>query len=209
MTRPFPPKSRLLYDLAQSGKLKKPLKKLKNCDPMGYGTQVYCYAKSSKYVLKLAPLSISSVVSMGTVEAFKKKVDTLSEYFSPIKKIIYLDKYSFIYKQERCTHISLGKNNAKQLSEYVIDLCKFMLRNNAVVCDLGTHNIGLYKGHYKLFDFHGIKTVDTFSHQLLLININKFINVLGMHIDTVKEIYGLKLGKLQKEPIPSNISGGT
>lgn len=180
-------KSKRLYNLYKAGKLKKSLLylKRKKYSLLGCGTQVYAYSNpNSKYVLKLCPNSIN--IMKNKQINMLKHVKNLDKYFVPIKDIVYKDKYVFIYKQYKCTRFHLkNNNNINEICKFIINLVIFMIKTNIIIADLGTHNIGIYKGTYYVFDYHSIYNLDTIDKNKLIKNINKFIKYKDLHINDI------------------------
>ena len=177
-----------LYLLYKEGKLESPLSFLRKRDYrlLGYGTQVYAYSKNGgRYVLKLCPNSINimkhkQINSLGTIK-------NINNYFAKIINIVYKDDNVFIYKQRLCKRFRLhNNNNIKKICEFIIKLTIFMIKNNTLVSDLGTHNMGIYKNRYLIFDYHTIYNLETVNKVKLIKNINKFINVINLHIDNIE-----------------------
>lgn len=155
----------LLY---KTGKLQSVLKqfkkKINEKTFVGAGTNVSVFSyKNGKQVLKLCPANIPYFRRYGQVGAhmgltpaqqFKEHINSLGNFFLPIKEIFYEDENVFIYIQDKCER--LKHNITPHVVAEFFQLIQFMLKRNILLTDLAPNNIGLLNGHIVLFDYHGL-----------------------------------------------------
>ena len=116
--------------------------------------------KEGKQILKLCMKQIGYFKRYGqggTNEAqqFQEHINSLSEYFVPVEKILYEDENVFVYTQNRC-QLMKKERISPRIVIGVFQMVQFMLLKNILVTDLSPHNLGLLNGRVVIFDYHGL-----------------------------------------------------
>ena len=138
--------------------LEKPYNILKCYKYVGNGVQATTFHDKNKHIVyKLVPMDIKyyNNFTKDTPNDMKKKIEKHKLYFLKINKIIYHNKYLFIYTQRYSKCINI--NDSSQYVFLSIILLVLYLINNHIMCDdISPHNITMYKENVLMFDYHGL-----------------------------------------------------
>jgi hypothetical protein len=124
---------------------------------IGYGHDASCFSYTKKLVLKLCTKQTQyfKYFDPATPENLHHLVSSLTPLLLPIKEILYEDKNVFVYTQPFCQ-----KFNIHQLSQqylYEIIQIEFQLFQQNVSASTSIHNLGIYKNHIVIFDYHDLR----------------------------------------------------
>lgn len=111
-------------------------------------------------VLKLVPKTIRFFQHFGnkgptSANEFQKYINHLDPFFLPVDEILYEDDNVFIYTQRKCQLLNTKTINTGVVID-VFRLIQFMLLSDILLTDLAPHNLGIYKDHVLVFDYHGL-----------------------------------------------------
>ena len=124
---------------------------------LGCGGDACCFEYDSNQVFKICGKHMDFFKAFGTNSAkkFKKIADQIN-FFLPINKIIYEDKYVFVYLQDKCTRAD-RKHTSKSLSFTILRFLIEMIESDIVIRP-GMHNLGIHNATNSLimFDYHAI-----------------------------------------------------
>ena len=169
--------SKNLILLYKEGKLDRVLKRFKSeiseKNFMGAGTHVATYRyKGGHQVLKLCPKNIPyfqhfplQLTSRSHAQQFKKHINVLSPYLSPVRDILYEDEIVFIYTQDTCRRFDISDMTPKILLK-ILKTVNFLIKNNLLLTDLAPNNFGFLGDDIVLFDYHDLQPLTDDGRQL-------------------------------------------
>ena len=148
--------------------LKKFKKEINEKTFLGAGCDASGFIYGKKEVLKICPKTIgyfrkSGLNGENLGNRFQEHINSLFPYFLPINQIIYEDDKILIYTQYFCQKVTREKISEKKVST-IFQMVKLMLENNCISTDIGLHNMGMHKGHFVLFDYHGMHPIMKNGH---------------------------------------------
>lgn len=131
---------------------------LKPSHLMGLGTSCIVYKYGADQVIKVCAKKIKYFHHHKgqTAYDFQKTVAPLAPYLLPIEKVIY-DGYGFFaYIQGRCQPLPKKEPiNAQNLTD-LLQIIQVMFSHDILVGQMKPKNVGFWKGHLVLFDYHSM-----------------------------------------------------
>lgn len=100
---------------------------------------------------------------------FQNHINSLSQYFAPIKDIVYSDQNIFVYIQDYCQSLRVYKRSLLDgqcfKPEIIIEILKFiqyMIEHDILITEIGIANLGIFKNKPHcpkliIFDYDTIK----------------------------------------------------
>jgi len=178
----------MLIPLEKHNKLTKVLSILKDkCKETAHnGTQVSTFMSKRRknMVYKLTPNGIGyfHCFSGATHNDFMTDICRMDGFFQRIEKIVYVDKYTFLYTQKRVKKLTLKNSKSTYVALSVLILIYAMIYFDRVATDIGKHNLATYKNNVVLFDVQGVRTlieskkIRLVKHTLEALNVCRYKN---------------------------------
>ena len=100
---------------------------------------------------------------LDSVQFLQHQINSMGNYFSQIKEILYSDEDVFVYLQDYCTPfkeymIAHPDQVDPQIIKQVIQLVQYMISNNVLITEIGPSNIGLSEsGKVLIYDYDGLR----------------------------------------------------
>jgi len=161
---------------------------------IGIGTACVVFSYKSEYVIKICAKKIKFFHGRKSksAEKFKNVIDPLSPYFLPITQLIYDGELFFVYSQEKCQPLSSRSHLDTQNFVDILNIIATMLTNDLLVGQMKPKEMGYWKDHLILFDYHSMynlyKRIESRPTDWFL-PIEESLNIyLGMYGQTITEI---------------------
>jgi len=158
---------------------------------MGLGTSCIVYQYGSEQVIKVCAKKIKYFHDrkQRLASDLQKTVEPMAPYLLPIVKIIYDGDEFFAYIQDRCNPLPKRKNITTQNLCDILHIIQVMFANDVIVGQMKPKNVGLWKGHLVLFDYHSM-------HQLYdrIKDTNDWCHSLEESLLTYERLYPHKVG---------------
>jgi hypothetical protein len=128
---------------------------------IGHGDDASCFDYTNQCVLKLCTKEIKyfkNTKHASAVSFFKISSSLDSPRPSvllPIKELLYEDEYVFVYTQPKCDRLKSSQINTLFLNEII--QVEYTLLKHRLQASTSTHNLGLYKDHIVIFDYHDLR----------------------------------------------------
>jgi hypothetical protein len=129
----------------------------KSSNLMGLGTSCIVYNYGSE-VIKVCAKKIKFFHDRKDKSAncLKKVADPMSKVLLPVKKVIYDGDEFFAYIQDKCEPLPKKTPISAENLNDILHIVEVMFSNGILVGQIKPKNVGFYKGHIVLFDYHSM-----------------------------------------------------
>lgn len=164
-----------LYKLKKEGKLKLPLKNFKKYinreSYFSSGTQVACFRKNKRVLIKVCPKCIKFYQNFTD---FTETINKMSQYFMPVNQILFENEDVIIYEQYYCNKI---KAVTPYITMSVVLMSIAMFKSGLIITDIGIHNIGTYHRSVYTYDCHGLLPIGSplIDYTRMSINLSRYL----------------------------------
>jgi hypothetical protein len=127
-------------------------------DLMGLGTSCIVYNHDSHYVIKVCAKKIKFFHDRKHRSAYdlQKTAQPLAPFLLPVDSVIYDGDEFFAYLQEKCQPLTKDSKFKSQDLLDILAIVESLLSHGLLVGQLKPKNVGYWKDHLVLFDYHSM-----------------------------------------------------